>query len=96
MKATPLSPSPKKYKSEVNRLGTQNLRYEELPDFLTIKELQQWLRIGQKKAYALANTPGFPHLKFGVKKIFPKAEVREWLAREAKFGRLSKKLRQVI
>ncbi len=73
----------------------QNLRFDELPDYLTIDELRQYLRIGAKKAYALANTPGFPHLNFGNKKIFPKAEVKEWLDREAKQGRLSRKLRAV-
>jgi predicted DNA-binding transcriptional regulator AlpA len=73
----------------------QNLRFDELPDYLTINELQQWLCICSAKAYALANTPGFPHLEFGKKKIFPKAEVKEWLTREAKQGRLSRKLRTI-
>ena len=58
-----------------------NLHYDDLPDYLTITELRQYLRIGTNKAYSLANTPGFPHLDFGAKKIFPKAEVREWLER---------------
>jgi len=71
------------------------LRFDELPDYLTIDELRQYLRIGTNKAYTLANTPGFPHLDFGAKKIFPKAEVREWLTREAKQGRLSRKLQAV-
>ena len=73
----------------------QNLRFEELPDYLTIDELRQYLRICSTNAYKLANTPGFPHLSFGNKKIFPKAEVREWLTREAKQGRLSRKLQAV-
>ena len=73
----------------------QNLHYEQLPDYLTVDELRQWLRIGAKKAYKLANTNGFPHLEFGAKKIFPKNEVKEWLNREAKQGRLARKLRAV-
>jgi hypothetical protein len=73
----------------------QPLRFEDLPDYLTINELRAWLRIGQKRAYALAKTPGFPHLEYGVKKTFPKAEVRDWLCREAKQGRLSRKLRSI-
>jgi hypothetical protein len=78
------------------RIATENLHFEELPDYLTIDELRQYLRIGTNKAYALANTPGFPCLHcYGAKKIFPKAEVREWLTREAKQGRLSRKLQAV-
>lgn len=53
--------------------------YEELPDYLTIKELQIYLRIGQNKAYALANTPGFPVFEVGNQKRFSKKMVREWL-----------------
>ncbi len=74
----------------------QGLHFDELPDYLTVDELRTWLRIGTKKAYSLANTPGFPCLHcYGSKKIFPKAEVKEWLTREAKQGRLSSKLRAV-
>ena len=56
--------------------------YDELPDYLTIKELQSYLRIGQNKAYALANTPGFPVFEVGNGKRFPKKLVREWLERQ--------------
>ena len=59
------------------------LRFEELPDYLTIQELRDWLRIGTNKAYELANRKGFPHLRFGNRKIFPKHQVRDWLQREA-------------
>lgn len=72
-----------------------NLRYEDLPDYLTIKELRQYLRIGANKAYKLAAMPGFPCLRFGTKKIFPKAGVKEWLERQAEQGRLPKRLQAV-
>lgn len=72
-----------------------NLRFEDLPDFLTIKELQAWLRIGTNKAYELANTPGFPHLIFGNRKIFPKHEVRAWVQREVERGKLPRRLQAV-
>ena len=65
------------------KLCSESLRYEALPDYLTISELCTWLRIGTSKAYKLAKMPGFPHLDFGAKKIFPKTEVKEWLTREA-------------
>ncbi len=71
------------------------MRYEDLPDYLTIKELKQYLRVGNNRAYSLANTPGFPHLKFGNRKIFPKAEVRAWVQREVEHGRLPRRLRAV-
>jgi excisionase family DNA binding protein len=68
----------------------QSLCYEDLPDFLTTKELKTYLRIGYNKAYALANTPGFPHIRIGKRKYFPKAEVREWAERELKRSRRSR------
>lgn len=74
----------------------QNLRFEDLPDYLTIKELRQYLRIGANKAYELANKPGFPCLRFGNKKIFPKAQVKEWLDKETERGKLPKKLRAIL
>ncbi|NPV74295.1 MAG: helix-turn-helix domain-containing protein [Pelotomaculum sp.] len=74
---------------------TNNLRYEDLPDLLTIKELRQYLRIGANKAYELANSPGFPVLQFGNKKVFPKAQVKEWVMRELERGKLPKKLRVI-
>ena len=61
-----------------------NLCYDQLPDYLTVKELKQYLRIGNNKAYELANRPDFPSLRFGCKKVFPKEQVREWAEREAK------------
>lgn len=76
-------------------MDNDNLRYEDLPDFLTVKELRQYLRIGYNKAYELANRKDFPTLRFGNKKIFPKAQVREWLERETERGKLPKKLRAV-
>ena len=58
------------------------LQYEDLPDYLTIKELQAYMRCGQNKAYAYANRSDFPKLRDGSKKIFPKAQVREWMDRQ--------------
>lgn len=58
------------------------LRYEDLPDYLNMRELQQYLRCGQNKAYNLANRRDFPHFRDGVKKIFPKKLVKEWIERE--------------
>ena len=76
-------------------MSKQTLRFEDLPDFLTIKELKQYLRIGTNKAYELANRKDFPSIPFGNKKIFPKTAVKEWAEREAERGRLPKKLRAI-
>lgn len=71
------------------------MRFEDLPDHLTVLELRDWLRIGTNAAYDLAKRPGFPHLRFGNKKIFPKHEVREWIRQEVERGKLPRRLRAV-
>ena len=53
-----------------------SLRYEELPDNLTVQELKRYLRVGTNKAYQIANE--IPHLQCGNRRIFPKEKVREW------------------
>jgi len=69
------------------------LQYDDLPDYLTIKELQAYMRCGQNKAYAFANRPDFPKLRDGSKKIFPKAQVREWMERQMELQMQSKGVR---
>ena len=65
-------------------MNNKNLHYDDLPDYLTVKELREYLRIGHNKAYQLASRPDFPSLRFGSKKLFPKGQVKEWAEREAK------------
>ncbi len=65
-----------------SHLPEVGVHYDELPDYLTVRELQIYLRIGQNKAYALANTPGFPVFEVGNGKRFSKKLVREWLERK--------------
>ena len=77
----------------INEVNNINLRYEDLPDFLTIKELRIYLRIGANRAYALANRKGFPSHQFGNRKVFPKGQVKAWVERHAEQGALPKKLR---
>ena len=54
----------------------EGLRYEDLPDNLTIKELKAYLRVGANKAYKIAKE--IPHFQCGNRRIFPKEKVREW------------------
>jgi len=55
---------------------SKNLRYEDLPDNLTIKELKEFLRVGNNKAYEIAKE--IPHYKAGNRRLFPKEKVKEW------------------
>ena len=55
------------------------LRYEDLPDYLTIEELKVWLRYGTNKIYELANTPGFPTIRVGNKSTFSKVQVKNYM-----------------
>lgn len=54
----------------------KNLRYEDLPDNLTVKELKEFLRVGWNKAYQIADE--IPHYKSGNRRLFPKEKVKEW------------------
>ncbi|MCM1567014.1 MAG: helix-turn-helix domain-containing protein [Dehalobacter sp.] len=76
-----------------NSIDIRKLRNEDLPDYLTVNELAQYLRIGMNKAYELARRPEFPSVMFGNKKIFSKDKVKEWMDQEAEKNRLSKKPR---
>lgn len=78
-----------------DRQAEASPRFEDLPDFLTVQELRDWLRIGTNKAYDLAKKPGFPVMRFGTKLIFPKIQVRDWVQREVERGKLPKRLRAV-
>lgn len=76
-----------------NQVQNPALRFEDLPDYLTVQELRDWLRIGTNKAYALAKRPGFPVMRFGARLVFPKDQVREWVRREVERAALPRRLR---
>ncbi|MBO8169314.1 MAG: excisionase family DNA-binding protein [Thermoanaerobacteraceae bacterium] len=61
---------------------TENLRYEDLPDFLTVKELKEYLRVGWNKAYQIANE--IPHYRSGNRRLFPKEKVKEWALKQSR------------
>ena len=62
-----------------NRCNDGLLKYEDLPDYVTVEELKDWLRLGTNKTYELAKTPEFPTIKLGNKNMFSKAQVREYM-----------------
>lgn len=59
-----------------------NICSDQYPDFLTHKELCQYLRIGHNRAYQLTRIKGFPKVAFGNRNIFPKQQVKEWMERQ--------------
>lgn len=50
-------------------------------DFLTVKELQDYLRIGKNKTYALVNQNDFPKIRLGGTYIIPTEELKRYLHR---------------
>ena len=68
------------------------LRYEDLPDVLTLKELKEYLRIGWGKAYGIADE--IPHYKAGNRRLYPKERVREWVTRQTE-SKAMKRLRAI-
>ncbi|SNR52090.1 helix-turn-helix transcriptional regulator [Puniceibacterium sediminis] len=51
------------------------------PEFLTVRELAELLRIKERKVYDLAATGAVPCSKVTGKLLFPEAEIRAWIAR---------------
>ncbi|AHF08620.1 hypothetical protein [Desulfitobacterium metallireducens] len=57
------------------------LKFEDLPDYVDIKILKTYLKVGTNRIYELTNTSGFPtHVPYANgKKVYAKADVIEWL-----------------
>ncbi len=51
------------------------------PDYLTVKELADLLRIKERKVYDLAASGQVPCIRVTGKLLFPAAEIRDWIAR---------------
>lgn len=60
------------------------INFENLPDFLTVKELKQVLRLGQVKAYNITREKNFPCICIGRKKLIPKIELEKWIENKIK------------
>jgi excisionase family DNA binding protein len=54
---------------------------DDLPDLLTVKELQEFLRLGRNRTYALLKSRAIPSIRLGQKFLVPRQGVREFLAR---------------
>lgn len=53
--------------------------YDELPLFLSAKNVAELLGVSISSAYELMQEPGFPVLKIGSRKVVPKEEFRDWV-----------------
>ena len=54
----------------------------QLPELMTIKELQSYLDIGKDKAYALVKSKSFPALKIGGRYYVVMSDFVSWLERQ--------------
>ncbi|MBR5424341.1 MAG: helix-turn-helix domain-containing protein [Clostridia bacterium] len=53
--------------------------YDELPLFLSAKNVAELLGVSISSAYELMQERGFPVLKIGSRKVVPKEKFREWV-----------------
>jgi excisionase family DNA binding protein len=56
---------------------------KELPEIMTIEQVQQFLGISRPKAYELANMATFPAVRLGRVIRVPKLALLRWLDRQA-------------
>ena len=54
----------------------------QLPELMTIKELQSYLGVGKDKAYALVKSKSFPSLKIGGRYYIIKTDFVVWLGKQ--------------
>ncbi len=62
---------------------TRIIRYEDLPDVLTPKEAQVFLRLGRNAIYAALQDGKIRSTRVGQKFLIPKSALREFLDRDA-------------
>jgi len=48
-------------------------------DFLTVKELSQWIRLSCSKIYSLIGSNEIPYSKIGGKILFDKEKISNWI-----------------
>ena len=64
-------------------LTTQEIIMNE-KDFLTVKELCDWIRLSRSKVYALVTANKIPHAKVGGKILFNKEKIKIWIENQSK------------
>ena len=53
--------------------------FQTMPDVMDAKQLAQALQISKAGAYNLLNSPDFPALRIGGRKLVMKSELLDWL-----------------
>lgn len=66
---------------------TRVTRYEDLPDVLTPKEVQAFLRLGRNAVYTALQDGRIRSVRHGQKFLVPKGALREFLDRDAEDSR---------
>lgn len=56
----------------------------QLPDLMTVKELQSYLGIGKDKAYALVKSKSLPALKIGGRYYVIKPNFAVWVGKQTR------------
>lgn len=69
---------------------------DKLTDYLTRKQLCEYLHIGMNRSYELSRRRDFPKVAFGNRHVFPRRQVQEWMDRQADIGSLPKTMRSVL
>ena len=50
--------------------------------FLTVRDIQEILKMGRRQAYELANSNCFPVVRFNTKILIPQKEFEQWLVKQ--------------
>jgi excisionase family DNA binding protein len=58
------------------------MRYEDLKEVLTVKDITKFLGISRAKAYDLVNSGEFHTVKVGSRILIPKKSIQKWLEGE--------------
>ncbi|EKN68094.1 helix-turn-helix domain-containing protein [Schinkia azotoformans] len=58
------------------------MRYEDLKDVLTVKDIMEFLGISRAKAYELVNSGEFHTVRVGTRILIPKISIQKWLEGE--------------
>ena len=58
------------------------MRYEDVKDVLTVKDITEFLGISRAKAYELAHSGEFHTVKVGTRILIPKKSIQKWLEGE--------------
>ena len=53
-------------------------------EFLTVKELCEWIRLSRSKVYALIQDNKIPYAKVGGKFLFDKNKIKNWIESQSK------------